>query len=290
MENIQQRYGPRLTTPGLISRDNMPISPSPGITLDKMLQARMIEYLQPRLHHSLRAGFNRLIAMNRLVKRTPVTHDDDDTARMIPNFRPDTAYYPRHLLIRDQRVNRAPGDVRPPSRWTSGLRSHQAPAIQDQFQPALSQVNYYMKQHHSRYGYILTDLQLVAIKRLDRHDRIELSYPISWTTRGTTTSPRLTVLLGAWYLGMLAAEDQGPDQWYLNDPRWNSDRLDALTRTHSGIDCTFPILLHVCEKSSELQLSCESVVATGCMVVILLQGLICCRLRNWYDFWHMNPS
>lgn len=216
LQNIQQRYGPLLTTPQLISRDNMPISPPPGITSETVLRARVVEYLQSRLRRSLRVGFDRLIAMNRLGNRTPVTYDDGDMARMIQNFRPDTAYYPRHLLIRDQRVNRAPGDVKPSWKWTSGLRNHQAPAMRDQFHQALSQVNYYMKQHHSRYGYILTDLELVVIKRLDRDGRIELSNPIPWTTRGTATSPRLTVLLGLWYLGMLAGEDQGPDQWYLN--------------------------------------------------------------------------
>lgn len=33
----------------------------------------------------------------------------------------------------------------------------------------LSQVNFYMKQHHARYGFVLTDLELVAIRRLDRN-------------------------------------------------------------------------------------------------------------------------
>lgn len=69
-----------------------------------------------------------------------------------------------------------------------------------------------MKQHHARYSFILTDCELVAIQRLDRNGNLELLASIPWTTKGTASQPRLTVLLGLRYLGMLAANDQG---WFL---------------------------------------------------------------------------
>lgn len=81
-----------------------------------------------------------------------------------------------------------------------------------EFKQVLSQVNFYMKQHHARYSFILTDRELVAIRRLDRNGNLELSASIPCTTKGTASQPRLTVLLGLWYLGMLAANDQG---WFL---------------------------------------------------------------------------
>ena len=72
-----------------------------------------------------------------------------------------------------------------------------------------------MKQHRTRYGFILTDDELVAVKRLDNDGNLELSQSIQWDSNGTATQPQLTVLLALWYLGMLAAHDQGPDQWQI---------------------------------------------------------------------------
>ncbi|RAH59106.1 hypothetical protein BO85DRAFT_368519, partial [Aspergillus piperis CBS 112811] len=73
-------------------------------------------------------------------------------------------------------------------------------------------LNYYMKLHHAYYSFIITDHELVAIRRLDKDGNLELLTPISWTVKGTASKPRLTVLLGIWYLGMLAANNQ---VWYL---------------------------------------------------------------------------
>lgn len=82
-----------------------------------------------------------------------------------------------------------------------------------EYRQALSQVNWYMKQHHSRYGFLLTDQELVVLRRLDSHGNLELAPPIPFTAGGTVAQPRMTVLLALWYLGMLAAQDQGVDRW-----------------------------------------------------------------------------
>jgi len=73
-----------------------------------------------------------------------------------------------------------------------------------------------MKQHHARYGYILTDRELVAIRRRDRDGNLDLSLRIPWSRQGTAQQPQLTVLLALWYLGMLAATNGGLTGWYLN--------------------------------------------------------------------------
>ena len=72
------------------------------------------------------------------------------------------------------------------------------------------QVNFYMRQHNARYGYILTDTELVAVRRLEGNGRLAVSAAVPWTRGGVR---ELSVLLALWYLGMLAAE---VTSWILN--------------------------------------------------------------------------
>lgn len=64
-------------------------------------------------------------------------------------------------------------------------------------------MNFYMGQHKACHGFVLTNTELVAIKRIDINGRLAVSSVISWTAGG---HGQLTVLMGIWYLGMLAAE------------------------------------------------------------------------------------
>jgi len=81
---------------------------------------------------------------------------------------------------------------------------------QREYKQVLAQVNFYMRQHNARYGYILTDTELVAVKRLEGNGRLAVSAAVPWTRGGVG---ELSVLLALWYLGMLAAEDTS---WILN--------------------------------------------------------------------------
>ncbi|OAX83991.1 hypothetical protein ACJ72_01640, partial [Emergomyces africanus] len=72
------------------------------------------------------------------------------------------------------------------------------------FHQVLSRVNFYMKQHHARYSFILTNRELVAVRRLDRNGNSQLSDSILWIASGTVSQPRLTGLLGLWYLSKYA--------------------------------------------------------------------------------------
>jgi hypothetical protein len=74
-----------------------------------------------------------------------------------------------------------------------------------------------MKQHHTRYGYILTDRQFVAIKRLDRSGNLQVATPVPWTAVTRDCQARMTVLLGLWYSDMLVSEVEG------GRPRWCLD-------------------------------------------------------------------
>lgn len=58
--------------------------------------------------------------------------------------------------------------------------------------------------------YILTNTELVAVKRLEGNGCLAVSAAVPWASRDVG---QMSVLLALWYLGMLAAEDTS---WVLN--------------------------------------------------------------------------
>lgn len=127
------------------------------------------------------------------------------------NFTPDCSFADHTIPVRF-RPNRVPGNIEVSYKWSLNHRNSINPRDRTEFKQVLSQVNFYMLQHHTRYSFILTDLELVAIRRLDRNGNLEVSTSIPWTATGTAANPTMTVALGLWYLGMLAADGQ---DWYL---------------------------------------------------------------------------
>jgi len=130
----------------------------------------------------------------------------------VDNYVPDIAFFDPTLPA-GTRPNRAPGDIKPSYMWSRDQGNSPSASARTEFKQVLSQVNFYMKQHHTRYSFILTDREFVAVRRLDRDGNLELSDSIPWNATGTDASPCLTVLLGLWYLGMLAAHGQ---DWVLD--------------------------------------------------------------------------
>ncbi|RAL00835.1 uncharacterized protein BO80DRAFT_455362 [Aspergillus ibericus CBS 121593] len=179
LASIQQQFGPLLTAAGIPDEPFQPSPPRP-INSEAAVRSRIDVYLTSRIVRALCCGFSHLQSTQQLANLIIVKYD---------------------ILILKTRPNRVLGDAKPLFKWSSGLRNHPNP------------INYYMKQHHARYGYIITDRELVAIRRLDEDGNLELSTPISWIAKGTASELRLTVLLGIWYLGILAANNQ---VWYLH--------------------------------------------------------------------------
>ncbi|KAH1584724.1 hypothetical protein KXV73_002126, partial [Aspergillus fumigatus] len=102
----------------------------------------------------------------------------------------------RHnFLLSSSHKSPLTGEARQPSSINSNQIRHQ-----NKYKQVLSQVNFYMKQHGARYRYILTNTELVAVKRLNNNGRLAVANPIPWTS-GSIGQP--SVLLGLWYLGML---------------------------------------------------------------------------------------
>ncbi|RAL14803.1 uncharacterized protein BO97DRAFT_403856 [Aspergillus homomorphus CBS 101889] len=203
---IQQQYGALLAAARIPDEPFQPSPPRP-INSKRAVQSRINAYLTNRIIRALRCGFSYLKSTQQLANLTVVNYDAGTMAATIEDFTPDLAFFDPNLEIKT-RPNRVPGDIEPSFKWSLDLRNHPDPTVRTEFKQALAQVNFYMNQHHARYGFILTDCELVAIRRLDRDGSLELADSIPWSARGSASQPRLTVLLGIWYLGMLAANDQ----------------------------------------------------------------------------------
>ncbi|KAL1845564.1 hypothetical protein Plec18170_009699 [Paecilomyces lecythidis] len=208
--SIQQQFGAVLAAARI---PDEPVNPSPPrpINSETAVRARIDAYLTNRIVRAFRCGFAHMSSTHQMAGRTVLNYDVGTMATTPENYIPDIALFDPNLPA-NTRPNRLPGDIKPSYKWSLGQRNSPNPSVQMEFKQVLSQVNFYMRQHHARYGFILTDAELVAVRRLDRNGNLELSASIPWTTTGTASQPRLTVLLGLWYLGMLAANDQ---DWFL---------------------------------------------------------------------------
>ncbi|EER36952.1 conserved hypothetical protein [Histoplasma capsulatum var. duboisii H88] len=188
-------------------------SPGPIVSSENQLRALIVTQFKNRIRHALRATFdqfgNQLQGPQGL---TRVSYDEGEGARILNNYKPDTAFFDETMPATTS-WNRAPGEVKPSWKWTSNLRNSPLPAGRREFRQVLSRLNFYMKQHHARYGYIITDLELVPVRRRDNGGNLDLAQPIAWNARGNPGNEQLTVMLALWYLGMLAAQNNGPGNW-----------------------------------------------------------------------------
>ncbi|KAJ5692810.1 hypothetical protein N7462_002233 [Penicillium macrosclerotiorum] len=208
---IFNRYGALLNT-AQIAPEPATTPPRP-ITSEDVLRQRLAVYLNPRVYRALRSAFLTLTQANRLGGMTVVTFDAGDSAALIQNFRPDLAYFDETIANSQNRPNRAPGDVKVSWKWSSAMRNSQSQREQNEFKQVLSQVYYYMKQHRTRYGFVISNREIIAVRRVFNNQGVEdeghlqLSAPISLRASGTVAAPVMTPLLALWYLGMLAARD-----------------------------------------------------------------------------------
>ena len=206
IQGVQQRFG-QLLQAALIPDDAFPGSPPQPIVSEDLVRYRIAEYISPRVRRALRSGFHFLSQTGGMGDdQSIIGIDAGGAASHIGNFAPDLAFF-NMTEEATQRPNRAPGDIKPSFKWSSGLANSPRQSHFQEYMQALSQVNYYMIQHQARYGYLLTNQELVAIRRIDADGNLELATPIPWTATGTADAPQMTVLLGLWYLGMLASDN-----------------------------------------------------------------------------------
>ena len=213
LASIQQQFGAVLAAAQIADKPVPPSPPRP-INSERAVRSRIDSYLTNRVIRSLRHGFARMNATGQLAGLTVLNYDVGSMASTPESDEdsiPDLAFFDPNLPLKT-RPNRAPGVIKPSYKWSLNQRNSPDPSLRTEFKQVLSRVNFYMKQHRARYGFILTDCELVAIRRLDGNGNLDLSASIPWTSSGTAQNPQLAVALGLWYLGMLAANDQ---EWFL---------------------------------------------------------------------------
>ncbi|KAJ5808833.1 hypothetical protein N7474_010102 [Penicillium riverlandense] len=184
-------------------------SPPAPLKDEATFHLRFSDLVMNRVRRALRAGFEQLSPQLATHRLSETTIDGGGSARIVDQFRPDAAFIVVGASL-STGVNRAPGDLKVSWKWRSSMQFSQNLADQREYKQVLAQVNFYMDQHNARHGFILSNLELVAIKRLDRDGRLAVATPVLWASGG---AGRLSVLLGLWYLGMLAAED---NHWALD--------------------------------------------------------------------------
>ncbi|EGE79241.2 hypothetical protein BDDG_02179 [Blastomyces dermatitidis ATCC 18188] len=188
--------------------NQMPNSPPQSIKTELMFAVCFTTYIQSQLRRALRASFQHLASQLANLHLTPITIDIGDPAQIIDNFQPDIAFFQADSTLNSS-PNRCPGDLKVSWKWASHWATALSAEDRREYKQVLSQVNFYMKQHNARYGFVLTDTELVPIKRLDGNGNLLVAQPILWEARG---QGRLTILLGLWFLGMLGVAD---DDWRL---------------------------------------------------------------------------
>lgn len=178
-------------------------SPPPAIRNVSLFRFRFYELLLPRVRRGLRAGFEELAPKLQQLSLVPITFDEGGAAAHVDQDRPGTAFVTLEGTYADS-SNRAPGVLKVSWKWCSDHRSSQNTLFEEQYRKVLSRVNFHMGLHNARHGFVLTNTELVAVKRLDKNGRLAVSSSIPWKAGG---HGQLTVLMGLWYLGMLAAEE-----------------------------------------------------------------------------------
>ena len=119
------------------------------------------------------------------------------------------------------------GIVRPYERWNSGMR-HEQGWNKILYLEGLAALHHHMRQHQCRYGFIMTETELVCVRAgtddTPYFGHLELAPVIE-----TRSQEGLTVCLGLWFLHMLAKEEPLPGQcsW-----RMNIGAPAAMTRQH----------------------------------------------------------
>ncbi|CAI7612947.1 unnamed protein product [Penicillium glandicola] len=231
---ILQEFGPLLN---LIHVEDDLIggtTPQREITSESGLHLASGEYFHPRIRRSLRYTFQRLNDRAERRAHVPSSLEDDPSSEILdrvldhglperttvfmgvgsdattPNqYTPDLSFYVAGETDSQRRSlcpNRLPGDMKPSWKWSHSMG--QRPIQYSEFSKALSQVNWYMDQHNTQFSFILTERELVPIRRVSGEGDLRLANPIPWTQHGTLQEPKLTVALGLWYLGMMAANDR----------------------------------------------------------------------------------
>ena len=178
----------------------------------------------------LNAALSLSLGPRHLVMRTSKSSSD---ASFVSNYTDDTSQ-----LIYGRGLGRVVGLVKSFDRWNTGMRvegNHR----KVEYLRGLSHLHRHMREHGCRYGFIITEIELVVVRngaenvphfgylevqtiQLASHDsqtstfqEVEGSFGDDGEENVVKRQPRMTACLALWYLHMLARDDtlQGQVRW-----------------------------------------------------------------------------
>ncbi|KAM0721075.1 hypothetical protein Q7P37_003361 [Cladosporium fusiforme] len=158
-------------------------------------------------------------------------------ARQQPNFVASYQSDAEKTIYGDGR-GRVVGIVRCFDQWHSGMRNESA-LHKINYLRALAHLHRCMREHGCRYGFIMTEIELVCVRaggpvsedsQVPLFGYLEIATPIQMSTSGLATDGELqmTADLALWYLHMLAKEEPLPGQY-----TWRMDVGGAAARSRS---------------------------------------------------------
>ena len=237
---------------GLLQVD-IPVSalPSPGrVDLNPETQAQLhdlcTKHHTVKVNAAIKVGQGPVYMAMRSLRPGPTSRQQPE---YLSNYQHDT----EKTIYGDGR-GRVVGIVRCFDQWNSGMRS-ESPGNKVRYLQGLSDLHRFMREHGCRYGFIMTEIELVCVRyggepnginNIPLFGFLELTAPIQMAThgpRGTTTQTadmdgeggirpskvQMTAALALFYLHMLAKDEplQGQPGWKLE-----VGAPAALTRQH----------------------------------------------------------
>ncbi|KAI9367696.1 hypothetical protein BJX61DRAFT_547243 [Aspergillus egyptiacus] len=102
------------------------------------------------------------------------------------------------------------GVVKPSWDWNTDMEGGDV-LEKTEFQFLLRRLMRLMRRSGAAFGFVLTEQEMVAARwgKGGGAGELEISEPMRWSCGGTVEDPKMTVLLGLWYLAMLAARESG---------------------------------------------------------------------------------
>jgi hypothetical protein len=143
------------------------------------------------------------VQLNRALRATQMPEGHTRITDQEGNAIKDGSSADRIGITDDWKQVRLVGDIKPSWKWQSKWRNGKE--NEEQYRQVLSQVHYYMNKKGTRYGYVLTDHEFVAVIRTgDAYGDVRVSGAVRWKTVGCGG---MSLVMALWYLYMLAAED-----------------------------------------------------------------------------------
>jgi len=145
---------------------------------------------------------------------------DRQQAEFVSNYQSDTA-----KTIFGNGRGRVVGLIRCFDEWNTGMRS-ESPSQRIRYLQGLADVHRFMREHGCRYGFLMTEIELVCVRCGGEPDEnnvpyfgfLELSIPIQMATHcsiptNNSSNLQMTATLALFYLHMLAKESPLPGQY-----------------------------------------------------------------------------